>query len=661
MRYAPPKPTLQDIPAAATPAKPPAEIGSTDELFLNGLHLEQYRHATFKPEDYYLEALRRDPHDGRCNNAMGVLALRRGDFHAAEHSFRRAIVRITSRNPNPYDGEAYYNLGLALRFQSRYDEAFDAFYKATWNAAWQDAAFFELARIQSRRGDLGDALRLVQSALRRNASHHQARHLEIALQRRIGNIPAALAAIDAALALDPMDPGAAWEQRTIAGASTVADALVWNAHLTETLALEYAHAGDTASALAVLAAGPQDAPLNQYLRALVLHQDGQIDAARSALQTAQACRMDWCFPHRLEHVVVLQHALAQAPTDGRASYYLGNFWYAHRMPDAAIECWQHAVAHDPTNAIAWRNLGLAYTDHHGDHSAATAAYAHALAHDPSDARLRYEADQLARVRGDAPATRLQTLTSARPLVDQRDDLTIEYVTLLNNAGRYDEAVDILRRRSFHPWEGGEGRVAAQYVAGLIGVAQTLLPSDAAAALAALDAAIAYPHNLGEGKLPGSNENHIHYWRGVALAALGHHDAATAAWQHATRGDSEPTSARYYNDQPPDMIWYQGIAWRKLGDTTRATALFERLVAYARLHRDDVLRPDYFAVSYPTFLVFNDDSVLRHQLHCDYMEALGCLGLRQYDQAAGLFAQVLDREPNHTGALTHQRFLNRTDI
>jgi hypothetical protein len=85
------------------------------------------------------------------------------------------------------------------------------------------------------------------------------------------------------------------------------------------------------------------------------------------------------------------------------------------------------------------------------------------------------------------------------------------------------------------------------------------------------------------------------------------------------------------------------------------------VAYARLHRDDVLRPDYFAVSYPTFLVFNDDSALRHQLHCDYMEALGCLGLRQYDQAAALFAQVLSREPNHTGVLTHQRFLHRDEL
>jgi tetratricopeptide (TPR) repeat protein len=97
------------------------------------MHLEQYRHATYHPEDYYMEALRRDPHDSRCNNAMGLLLLRRGDFAAAEQFFRRAISRLTSRNPNPYDGEAYYNLGLALRYQSRLDEAFDAFFKGSSN------------------------------------------------------------------------------------------------------------------------------------------------------------------------------------------------------------------------------------------------------------------------------------------------------------------------------------------------------------------------------------------------------------------------------------------------------------------------------------------------------------------------------------------------
>ena len=47
-------------------------------------------------------------------------------------------------------GRPYYNLGLSLKMQGRFDEAFDAFYKATWNAAWQDAAFFELARLAGR-------------------------------------------------------------------------------------------------------------------------------------------------------------------------------------------------------------------------------------------------------------------------------------------------------------------------------------------------------------------------------------------------------------------------------------------------------------------------------------------------------------------------------
>lgn len=87
------------------------------------------------------------PLDSRCNNALGLRRLRQGQFAEAEGYFRRAVERLTLRNPNPYDGEPYYNLGLALRWQGRDEEAFDAFYKATWNAAWQDAAYFELAQL----------------------------------------------------------------------------------------------------------------------------------------------------------------------------------------------------------------------------------------------------------------------------------------------------------------------------------------------------------------------------------------------------------------------------------------------------------------------------------------------------------------------------------
>jgi tetratricopeptide (TPR) repeat protein len=118
----------QPIPAPATPTKPPQEIASNEELFLNGLHLEQYRHATYAPESYYEEALWRDPLDSRCNNAMGLLLYRCGMFSLAEMYFRKAIRRLSVRNPNPYDGEPYFNLGLAYKMQGRLDEAYDAFY-----------------------------------------------------------------------------------------------------------------------------------------------------------------------------------------------------------------------------------------------------------------------------------------------------------------------------------------------------------------------------------------------------------------------------------------------------------------------------------------------------------------------------------------------------
>ena len=52
-------------------------------------------------------------------------------------------------------------------------------------------------------------------------------------------------------------------------------------------------------------------------------------------------------------------------------------------------------------------------------------------------------------------------------MEQRDDLAIEYITLLNLQGRSEDAYDYLIRRNFHPWEGGEGKVSGQYITSLV--------------------------------------------------------------------------------------------------------------------------------------------------------------------------------------------------
>ncbi len=646
------------IPSPATPARPPSEIASNEELFLNGLHLEQYRHATYGPEPYYEEALRRDPLDSRCHNALGLLLYRRGKFAEAEAHFRQAIGGLTRRNPNPYDGEPLYNLGLALKMQGRYGEAFDAFYKAVWNAAWQDAAYFELARLAARRGADEEALALADNALRRNWSYHKARHLKIALLRRLGRPDAALDEAALALDLDPMDVNVMWECKLIADDSLFDEVIVPAAHRSIEVALDYMQAGLYADAIGVLDAAPKTDPMVLYYLAYARLEAGDEAGAREGFAAAASLPPDYCFPHRLETVPVLETAMRLYPADARAPYYLGNFWYAHRRYAEAIVCWETARGLDPDFPTTHRNLGLAYFNKLNDGERARVAYERAFALNPDDARVLFELDQLDKRLNRAPGERLARLEAYPALVERRDDLTIEYITLLNILRRHGDAYKALMARRFHPWEGGEGKVVGQYVVSLVETAKALLADgQPAQAAETLERATVYPHNLGEGKLPNAQENNIYYYLGMAHAAQGDHDQAAACFTKAAAGSSEPVSAMYYNDQPPDMIFYQGLARRELGREAEAAAIFRRLVDYGQAHLDDDVQMDYFAVSLPTFLVFDEDLSLRNRIHCQYMMGLGYLGLGNLAAAEHALEAVLALDANHQGALLHRRWVS----
>ncbi len=186
VRYQPERAESKLVPEPLHAPGLPDEIEHIEQLYLTGLHLEQYRHATYDPRDYYKEALRRDPGDIRNNNALGLWMLRNGRFAQAETHFRSAIATLISRNPNPYDGEPYYNLGLSLLFQDRKEEAYDAFGKSAWNAAWQDAAWLQMAYIDCSRGDWDSALDNVEKSLTRNGHGNKNRHLKAMILRKKG-------------------------------------------------------------------------------------------------------------------------------------------------------------------------------------------------------------------------------------------------------------------------------------------------------------------------------------------------------------------------------------------------------------------------------------------------------------------------------------------
>ncbi|MEO1009770.1 MAG: DUF5107 domain-containing protein [Bacteroidota bacterium] len=668
--WAPHGPKTDTIPEPARAAKAPKEIESVEELFLNGLHLEQYRHATYDAAPYYLEGLSRDPKDVRCNNAMGIWYMKRGQFEEALPHFERAIATLTQRNPNPYDGEPYFNKGMALRYLGRNEEAYGAFFKSCWNAAWQDAGYFNLAQIDCARGRHQKALELVDKSLLRNWHNHKARHLKVILLKKLGRVEQAMQLIEESLDMDRFNIGVRYEKYTIhqngEELREFQNLLRDEVHSYLEYSMDYAQAGqyDEAMALLRLYLGDKSTvyPMVHYFLGWYWEQKGDLQQAKTAYQKAQEMPKDYCFPNRLEEVVVLQSAIGINAKDGRASYFLGNFWYAFRQYKDARECWENAILQEPSNAIAHRNIALLYFNKTKDRGLARRHLEKAFSLQPDNARLLMELDQLYKKLNLATDQRLGLLEKNLDLTLSRDDLYLERIALYNFMGQHEKALDLIAKRQFHPWEGGEGKVPFQYLTAKIECAkQHLAKEDGHAALSHLEAARSYPHNLGEGKLYGAQENDILYWSGCAHEQLGNKDKAMDFWEAAATGLDELGAALFYNDQQPDKIFYQGLALLKLGRETEAKNRFRKFIDYAKAHMNDEVTLDYFAISLPDLLIWEEDLNLRNKIHCQYLKGLGEMGLGHREDAEKTFEAVLEQDRFHLPAQLHLNMVRNLEL
>ena len=264
-----------------------------------------------------------------------------------------------------------------------------------------------------------------------------------------------------------------------------------------------------------------------------------------------------------------------------------------------------------------------------------------------------ELDQLYKKTGVSYEERLAFLEKYPDLVRSRDDLSIEWIQLHNLLGRYQEAKQLIDSQKFHPWEGGEGKITGQYTFCRVELAKLALEENKfSEALDLLNQTDAYPHHLGEGKLPNIEENDIYYLKGLAYKGLGETSKAAEMFLKGTIGSSEPQQAFFYNDSQPDKIFYQGLAWKELGDTGKAEQCFKNLIEHGQNHIHDNCRIDYFAVSLPDLAIWDEDLNVRNQIHCNYVIGLGYLGLGDKASASEKLKVVLRLDKNHQGALCH---------
>ena len=629
---------IRPIPDSAEAALLPEQVKTNEQLYLTGMHLEQYRHATWQATDYYEEALRRDPNDIRCLNAMGLWYIRKGRFDKAEEYLRKAVRLSQKRNPNPYDGEPIYNLALALKYQGKASEAYELFWKATWNKAWADAGYFEAAKISTAQGRYEDALDEVNRCLVNNWHNHKARALKAAILRKLGETRDALALIGESLEYDRFNYGCRYEKYLITKDEDVLaemkQMLRRSAQNYDEVALDYCAAGlnDEARSIWLIAIEEGAAtPMTYYYM-------GRYDEAEKADSA-------YCFPNRPEDVIALETAKRANPQGARAPYYLGCLYYAARQYDLAIENWELSARLDPTFPTVWRNLALGRFNKQNRQSEALEYMERAFHLDENDERVFMELDQLYKRLHRPHAERLAFYEQHAELIERRDDLVLEHATLLNSLGRYEEAKEIIDHRIFHPWEGGEGKVSGQYQMCRLEIAKQLLqknPKDARAKQL-LEECLVFPHHLGEGKLYGSQDNDFLYFLG--------------RYEEGTEGPTEPAAAMYYNDAKPDKIFYAALCYRKLGQEDKARSLFNKLINYGKQHIFEKQIMDYFAVSLPDLLIWNDSLDTKNLIHCKYMLALGYFGLGDREHAERYLKEVEELDNNHQGIQQFRTLMN----
>ena len=567
---------IKDKRPVATEPPAPQDIASADELFLTAEHLDQYRHPTRAPEAYLNELLRRDPGDCRAHLLYGKRLFARGLFEEARDHFAAAVARLTFRHPNPYTGEAHYYLGLALDFLGDDEAAYDAYAKAAWDGAWKPPAEMRMAALKSRRGEIP-----------RSAS---------SVSRQKDGLP--ISSPDMALdaAYDLIDRGLKDEAKD--------------------LLEQYLKSGRCA-------VGQCDLMVKYVLEWLAAV------AGRPPYRGGQQQELpDWFFPSRLWDYRVLRDLWNRGDRSRNVAYGLGNFLYDRRRHEEALAMWKAAVRADPSFATAWRNLGVALWNVRRDADGAMSAYRKAMKADSGDARLVAEYDQLCEKCKVPSARRLKFLEGKSALVAARDDATVQYVTCLNDAGRHEDALKVLASHRFHPWEGGEGKVLAQYTRAHLGLgfealgravaprppqtARGAVPTDAVRsesapcqlALEHAEKAFDTPQNLGEAYHLLQAKADVNYLKGMALVGLGRKAEGRAALAAAAdeAGDFQAMAVTEYSE----LSYWRGLALAALGRKKEAKALFKRMKTFAEKGLKTPFKIDYFATSLPLLLIFDDD-------------------------------------------------------
>ncbi len=441
------------MPEEIGPMPVAAEMNDAEELYLAGVHTEQYRDPAVLPDCYWKEALKRNVKHIPSLISMAKYELSRYCVVEAESYIQRAIEALTIFNERTQSGEAYYTYGRILEAKGNYKKAYDYYYKAYWAADSVAKAMTRIAILDIRNNNYKDAVCHAENALDYGRNNNLALACLIIAKKELNEDVEML--IKKQLHKDRLDYFARFLCKKEDFYDLMdSDPLQTCLDIVEDLSVMGRYK-DIVDLLEGLERKRPECHRKMLYYAIGYYKSLLGEKPDKYYNLADNAEVGPCFPVRFEEMTILKHVVdtTNAPD---AKLLLGCLLYNKLKYTEAAALWEDCKQY----SMAKRNLAVAYFSHLNKAEEALMLMKEVLEEKPGDEWLLYEMLILMN-KMNIPSK--EKIKLAEKYEISRDDVLIEVAKAYNQSFEPKKALDVLINHVFVPAEGGEETLAKQYM------------------------------------------------------------------------------------------------------------------------------------------------------------------------------------------------------
>ena len=546
---------ITDMPSAAG-------MNSADELYLAGVHVDQYRDPAVLPDSYWKEALNRNINHIPSLIAMAKYELNRYSLDSAERYAERAIEALTLFNERTQSGEAYYTMGRILETKGNTDKAYDFYYKAYWAADCVAKAMTRIALIDIKRKDYKEAIRHAENALDYGRKNNMALACLAIAKKELGKDIDDI--IERQLKADGLDHMMKFISRQDDLYATMDSDAVQTCL---DIAFDLAAMGryeDIVKLLSGLEEKRPDCRRKMLCFALGYYKNLIGEDGTEYYNKAKTAELGSCYPMRFEEITILEDVIAKT-NNCDAKMLLGCLLYNKLHYEKAAEFWEECK----DNYIAKRNLAVAYFSHLNRAEDALVLMKEVLDSRNDDEELLYETVVLMDKMGIEPTEKISLITSHKT---SRDDVLTELAKAYNQAFMPEKAIETLMSHDFVPCEGGEHAIADQYMFAYLVMGKIELENgNTEGAIELFRKGQVLPQSLGAGIWNHCKLIPLKYHEALCLESLGKKTEAEEIFSYIANVTIEYFSNMHLKELP----YWQAKSFMHLGEHTKAQHLMTK--------------------------------------------------------------------------------------